>query len=188
MDSETGMRNLMTERAEHLLTAYLSNRQIARESIDGREWESLLKIAAACALRMSRLEEACMIIKENRISTKAIAEMAEADTSRRSLYNHPIRLDFIEYASRLYNEKEPRRSEDDEETTALKEELEKLYRKDDQTERLKQANKELVKELDLVKSQLNIIQEVMGDDMPTIKDGKGIDIREYLKLKDKNKH
>lgn len=188
MDSENGMRNLMTERAEHLLTAYLSNRQIARESIDGREWESLLKIAAACALRMSRLEEACMIIKENRISTKGIAEMAEADTSRRSLYNHPIRLDFIEYASRLYSEKEPRRSEDDEETAALKEELEKLYRKDDQTERLKHANRELVKELDLVKSQLNIIQEVMGDDMPVIKDGKGVDIREYLKLKDKNKH
>ena len=44
------------------------------------------------------------------------------------------------------------------------------------------------KELDFVKSQLNIIQEIMGDDMPVIKDGKGIDIREYLKLKDKTRH
>ena len=189
MDSEVGMRGMMIEMAEQLLTAYLGSRQIARESIDDREWESLLKISTACALRLSRLKEACMVIRENRISAKGIAEMAEADTSRRSLYNHPIRLGFIEYASRLYKDEEPGRSEDDEETAALKEELEQLYRKDDQTERLKHANRELVKELDLVKSQLNIIQEVMGDDMPTIKDGKGIDIREYLKLKDnKNKH
>ena len=189
MDSEIGMRNMMMERAEELLTAFLGSRQIARESIDDREWESLLKIATACALRMSRLEEACMIIKENRISAKGIAEMTEANTSRRSLYNHPIRLDFIEYASKLYKDEEPGRSEDDEETATLKEELDKLYRKDDQTERLKHANRELVKELDLVKSQLNIIQEVMGNDIPTIKNGKGIDIREYLKLKDnKNKH
>ena len=112
--------------------------------------------------------------------------MSEADTSRRSLYNHPIRLGFIEYASRIYKEKEPEKS-DDEEMVALKEELEKLYRKDDQTEKLKHVNRELAKELDLVKSQLNIIQEVMGDNMPAIKDGKGVDIREYLKLKDKDK-
>ena len=180
------MRNMIMERAGQLMTAYLSSRQIVRESIDDREWESLLKISTACALRLSRLEEACLVIKENRISAKAIADMSEADTSRRSLYNHPIRLGFIEYASKLYNEKEPCRSEDDEETAALKEELEKLYRKDDQTEKLKHANRELVKELDLVKSQLNIIQEIMCDDMPTIKDGKGIDIREYLKLKEKH--
>ena len=184
MDSEDRMRG----KAEQLLTAYLASRQITRESIDSNEWDSLMKIATACTLRMSRLEEACMVIKENRISAKAIADMSEADTSRRSLYNHPIRLGFIEYASKLYNEKEPCRSEDDEETAALKEELENLYRKDDQTEKLKHANRELAKELDLVKSQLNIIQEVMGDDMPTIKDGKGIDIREYLKLKGKDGH
>ena len=186
MDSEVGMRGMMTEKAEQLLTAYLGSRQIARESIDDREWESLLKISTACALRLSRLEEACMAIKENRISAKAIAEMPEADTSRRSLYNHPIRLGFIEYASRIYKEKEPEKS-DDEEMAALKEELEQLYRKDDQTERLKHANRELVKELDLVKSQLNLIQEVMGDDMPVIRDGKGIDIRDYLKLKGKDR-
>lgn len=183
MDSEDRMRG----KAEQLLTAYLASRQITRESIDSNEWDSLMKIATACTLRMSRLEEACMVIKENRISAKAIAEMPEADTSRRSLYNHPIRLGFIEYASRIYKEKEPEKSYD-EEMSALKEELENLYRKDDQTEKLKHANRELAKELDLVKSQLNIIQEVMGDDMPTIKDGKGIDIREYLKLKGKDGH
>lgn len=182
MDSEDRMRG----KAEQLLTAYLASRQITRVSIDSNEWDSLMKIATACALRMSRLEEACMVIKENRISAKAIAEMSEADTSRRSLYNHPIRLGFIEYASRIYKEKEPEKS-DDEEMVALKEELEKLYRKDDQTEKLKHVNRELAKELDLVKSQLNIIQEVMGDNMPAIKDGKGVDIREYLKLKDKDK-
>lgn len=183
MDSEDRMKG----KAEQLLTAYLASRQITRESIDSNEWDSLMKIATACTLRTSRLEEACMVIKENRISAKAIAEMPEADTSRRSLYNHPIRLGFIEYASRIYKEKEPEKS-DDEEMAALKEELENLYRKDDQTEKLKHANRELAKELDLVKSQLNIIQEVMGNDMPTIKDGKGIDIREYLKLKDKDGH
>ena len=182
MDSENRMRG----KAEQLLTAYLASRQITRVSIDSNEWDSLMKIATACTLRMSRLEEACMVIKENRISAKAIAEMSEADTSRRSLYNHPIRLGFIEYASRIYKEKEPEKS-DDEEMVALKEELEKLYRNDDQTEKLKHANRELAKELDLVKSQLNIIQEVMGDNMPAIKDGKGVDIREYLKLKDKDK-
>lgn len=183
MDNEDRMKG----KAEQILTAYLASRQIARESIDSNEWNALKKIATACVLRISRLEEACLVIKENRISTKAIAEMAEADTSRRSLYNHPVRLGFIEYASKLYKEKEPCRSEDDQETAALKEELEKLYRKDDQTEKLKHANRELSKELDFVKSQLNIIQEIMGDDMPVIKDGKGIDIREYLKLKDKTK-
>lgn len=181
MDVEDRIKN----KAEQLLTAYLSSRQIARESIDSNEWGSLLKIAIACTLRISRLEEACMIIKENRINAKGIAEMPEADTSRRSLYNHPIRLDFIEYASKIYNAKEPQKSDDDEMAT-LKEELEKLYRKDDQTEMLKHRNRELSKEIDILKSQLNIIQEVMGDNMPATNDKKGIDIREYLKIK--NKH
>ena len=168
------------ELANSLLADFVQREKIADADME-IEGPALRRLANAAAIHITALTDALETVKANRINVTSMVATPEAAISRRSVYNHKMLQAFIEFASRRYRDIETSAfsSRKDKNEDELRQELELLYRRDDETEQLKSTIRKLSHELDEKNTIISSIYSRIGYDEDV--QNSGYNILDYIK-------
>lgn len=129
------------------------------ESLTTAQKKHLLRIESEIARRLIEQRQALDAIKDNKINIASIT--SAVSITRKTAYNNDVLRNYIEYAGKLYDARYPTTglSELKRQLTESKDIIDKMVRRDANTERLKSEIAELQKEVTSYKEQVSRLTE-----------------------------